>query len=131
MDVTFETAASYFPLAADSHASSSNEADLFLKAASACLVWHLITVPIILLSAFPMASPHLRWPLESGGRPGSSPPKASVVAVVEVVVVVVVVATVVVVVGGVHGPKLPIMFALFVGLGQSSVKLLLNMMSSA
>jgi len=78
-----------------------------------------------------MASPHLRWPLESGGQPGSSPPKASVVAVVEVVVVVVVVATVVVVVGGVHGPKLPIMFALFVGLGQSSVKLLLNMMSSA
>src|SRR2546428_11843936 len=109
MEVTFETAASYFPLAADSHASSSNEADLFLKAASACLAWHLITVPIILLSAFTIASPHLRWSFESGGQPGSSPPKARVVLVVEVVVVVVVEVVLVevvlvVVVTGVQAP---------------------------
>src|SRR5439155_3172704 len=127
MDVTFETAASYFPLAADSHASSSNEADLFLKAASACLRWHLITVPIILLGAFTIASPHLRWSFESGGQPGSSPPEARVVAVVEVVVVVVVVATVVVVVGGVHGPNVPVTSAplsgpLLVGVGQARSK---------
>src|SRR5439155_15412380 len=78
-----------------------------------------MTVPIILPSAFTMASPHFKWSLESGGQPGSSPPKARVVTVV-----VVVVATVVVVVGGVQGPNVPMTSAplggpLLVGVGQA------------
>src|SRR5213594_2722528 len=95
MPVTFATAASYFSFAdlwltgsSVSQASSSNEVGFpieFLKAASACFAWHLMTVPIILLRAFTMTSPHLRWSFESGGQPGSSPPKASVVVVVVVV----------------------------------------------
>ena len=81
-----------------------------------------MTEPIILLSAFTMASPHFEWSLESGGQPGSSPPKARVVTVV-----VVVVATVVVVVGAVQGPNVPMTSAplggpLLVGVGQAREK---------
>src|SRR5438034_2876117 len=78
-----------------------------------------MTVPIILLRAFTMASPHLRCSLKSGGQPGSSPPKARVVEVV--------VATVVVVVGGAQDPNVPMTSAplggpLLVGVGQARVK---------
>src|SRR2546430_485578 len=81
-----------------------------------------MTVAIILLRAFTMASPHLRCSLKSGGQPGSSPPKARVV-----LVVVVVVATVVVVVGGAQDPNVPMTSAplggpLLVGVGQARVK---------
>src|SRR5438128_415160 len=59
-----------------SHASSSPGTP-FLKAASACLMWHLFAAAQALAKFLRLPSEHLRSSLVAGAHPGSSPPIGS------------------------------------------------------
>src|SRR5438128_6243444 len=57
--------------------ASSSPGARFLKAASACLMWHLIAAAQAFPKLLRLPSEHLRSSLVAGAHPGSSPPIGS------------------------------------------------------
>src|SRR5258708_9574892 len=70
--VSLAFAASYFPRAAVSHASSSNV--LPFTPASAALMWQMLTANVNLAAFFVTEDSHLSVALSGGTKPVSSPP---------------------------------------------------------